>query len=96
MVRYLRRQIMRVKPSVVGLAVAYVSVFGFNLVKKILDEGGVTEVRLVTDIKDCVTHPKALENAMLADGKSVWLITWEERFIRNCTSELRVSENLLA
>ena len=37
----LRRQIMRVKPSVVGLAVAYMSVFGFNLVKKILDEGAL-------------------------------------------------------
>ena len=43
-----RRQIKRVKPPVVGMAVAYVSVYGFKLVKKILDEGEVEKVRLVT------------------------------------------------
>ena len=59
-----RKQIMRVKPPAVGLAVAYVSVFGVNLVKKILDEGKVKEVRLVTDVNDYVTHPRALENAI--------------------------------
>ena len=55
-----RRHIMRAKPAAVGMAVAYVSVYGFNLVKKMLDHGGVGEVRLVTDTKDGVTHPKAL------------------------------------
>ena len=59
-----RKQIKRVKPPVVGMAVAYVSVYGFNLVKKILREGGVEEVRLVTDTKDRVTHPKALQSAV--------------------------------
>ncbi len=59
-----RKQIIRVKPPAVGLAVAYVSVFGVNLVKKILDEGKVKEVRLVTDVNDYVTHPRALENAI--------------------------------
>lgn len=59
-----RKQILRVKPPVVGMAVAYVSSSGFNLVKKILDEGGVAEVRLVTDTKDGVTHPKALQGAV--------------------------------
>ena len=59
-----RGQIKRVKPPVVGMAVAYVSVYGFNLVKKILHEGGVEEVRLVTDTKDGVTHPKALQSAV--------------------------------
>ena len=43
-----RRQIKRVKPPAVGMAVAYVSVYGFNIVKNILREGGVEEVRLVT------------------------------------------------
>lgn len=59
-----RKQILRVKPPVVGMAVAYVSASGFNIVKKILDEGGVGEVRLVTDTKDGVTHPKALQSAV--------------------------------
>jgi hypothetical protein len=50
-----RSQILRVKPPVFGMAVAYVSASGFSLVKKILDEGGVGEVRLITDTKDGVT-----------------------------------------
>lgn len=61
-----RKQIQRTKPAAVGMAVAYVSVSGFGLVKKILDEGGVGEVRLVADTKDGVTHPKALKNAVEA------------------------------
>ena len=59
-----RRQIKRVKPPAVGMAVAYVSLYGFNIVKKILREGGVEEVRLVTDTRDRVTHPKALQSAV--------------------------------
>ena len=59
-----RRQIKRVKPPAVGMAVAYVSVYGFNIVNNILREGGVEEVRLVTDTKDGVTHPKALQRAV--------------------------------
>jgi hypothetical protein len=60
----LRKRILHTKPSVVGLAVAYVSASGFNLVKSILDEGGVEQVRLVADTKDGVTHPKALQTAV--------------------------------
>ena len=60
----LRSQILRVKPPVIGMAVAYVSVSGFSLVKNIIDEAGVGEVRLVTDTKDGVTHPKALQSAV--------------------------------
>jgi hypothetical protein len=59
-----RKRILQVKPPVFGMAVAYVSISGFGLVKKILDEGGVGEVRLVTDTKDGVTHPKALQSAI--------------------------------
>ena len=59
-----RKQILRVKPPAVGMAVAYVSASGFSLVKKILDEGGVGEVRLVTDTKDGITHPNALQGAV--------------------------------
>ena len=59
-----RNQIRRVRPPVVGMAVAYVSASGFSLVKRILDDGGVREVRLVTDAKDGVTHPRALQGAV--------------------------------
>lgn len=57
-----RKQILRLKPQAVGMAVAYVSGAGFKLVKKILDDGNVNEVRLVADTKDCVTHPNALKS----------------------------------
>lgn len=60
---------MKTKPSVVGLAVAYVSASGFGLVKNILEEGEVGEVRLVADTKDGVTHPKALEGALESGWK---------------------------
>ena len=55
------------------MAVAYVSASGFSLVKSILDEGRVGEVRLVTDTKDGVTHPKALESAV-ASGWNVRIV----------------------
>ena len=59
-----RNQIRRVRPPVAGMAVAYVSASGFSLVKRILDDGGVREVRLVVDTKDGVTHPTALQGAV--------------------------------
>lgn len=68
-----REQMLSAKPSVVGMAVAYVSASGFHLVKRILEESGVSEVRLVTDTKDGVTHPKALEGAV-ASGWGVRVV----------------------
>ena len=59
-----RKHILRVKPLLFGMAVAYVSASGFRLVKKLLDEAGVGEVRLVADTTDGVTHPKALNSAV--------------------------------
>jgi hypothetical protein len=63
-----RRHIKKVKPPVFGMAVAYVSASGFNVVKSILDESGVGEVRLVTDTKDGVTHPKRRHGGARAVG----------------------------
>ena len=68
-----RRQILRAQPRVVGMAVAYVSASGFSLVKSILDEGGIGEVRLVTDTTDGVTHPQALRSAV-ANGWNVRIV----------------------
>jgi len=59
-----RRELLKARPAVFGIAVAYVSTSGFHLMKAILAEGGVTEVRLVTDTRDAITHPKALELAL--------------------------------
>lgn len=68
-----RKQIRRAKPAAVGMAVAYVSVSGFHLAKKILDDADVGEIRLVTDARDGVTHPKALRNAV-ASGWNVRVV----------------------
>jgi|JI10StandDraft_1071094.scaffolds.fasta_scaffold387204_2 HKD family nuclease len=59
-----RKQIVKTKPTVMGMAVAYMSASGFALVRDILQEGGVANVRLVTDTSDGVTHPKALQGAL--------------------------------
>ena len=59
-----RKHILRVKPKVVGIAVAYVSTSGFQIMEQILDEANVSKVRLVTDTKDGITHPRALQNAI--------------------------------
>lgn len=80
-----RKQILRVRPPVVGMAVAYVSASGFSLVQKILNEGGVGEVRLVTDIKDGVTHPKALQGAVESGWNYVSSIISRARSILNFT-----------
>lgn len=68
-----RKQIRRAKPAAVGMAVAYVSVSGFNLAKKMLDDADVGEVRLVTDARDGVTHPEALRSAV-ASGWNVRIV----------------------
>lgn len=59
----LRKQISVATPNVFGVAVAYVSVSGFNYLNKILRSSNVEEIRLVTDIRDGVTHPSALRIA---------------------------------
>lgn len=70
-----RKQILRARPRVVGMAVAYVSASGLSLVKSILDESDVATVRLVTDTKDGVTHPRALRGALQSG--------WDVRIVDN-------------
>ena len=55
------------------MAVAYVSVSAFNLAKKMHDDADLGEVRLVTDARDGVTHPKALRGAV-ASGWNVRIV----------------------
>lgn len=47
-----------------GIAVAYVSIYGFNYIDKIASKKGIGNVNLIADISDCVTHPNALESAL--------------------------------
>ena len=52
------------KPSMIGIAVAYVSTYGFFKLKSILDEYSIKNVVLLTCTKDYVTEPEALSYAL--------------------------------
>jgi HKD family nuclease len=58
------------RPASVGLAVAYVSVYGASFLKEAREDVGIEIIRLVADIGDRITHPKALRLA-LAEGWAV-------------------------
>ncbi|MDB5735345.1 MAG: PLD-like protein [Alphaproteobacteria bacterium] len=60
----LRTQISTTKPTALGLAVAYASVYGVRELHGVLRRNSVSECRVVTDIRDCVTHPNALRLAL--------------------------------
>jgi phosphatidylserine/phosphatidylglycerophosphate/cardiolipin synthase-like enzyme len=47
-----------------GLAVAYVSVYGAKFVKRLVSNTAVAEVRLIVDIRDGISHPQALKMAL--------------------------------
>jgi len=71
----LRTGVRRSKPECVGVAVAYVSRAGFEFARALFDEFGVADVRLVSDTRDCVTHPLALRAALNAE--------WDVRVVHN-------------
>jgi hypothetical protein len=52
------------KPGALGIAVAYVSVLGFQYIQKLVDKYEVKNIRLVTDTRDGITHPVALATAL--------------------------------
>ena len=52
------------RTKALGIAVAYVSIYGFNYIDKIVSQKGIVHVNLIADISDCVTHPNALEFAL--------------------------------
>jgi hypothetical protein len=61
------------KPAALGVAVAYVSVSGYQHLQKLIDKYEVQHLRLVTDTRDGVTHPLALAQA-LEDGWDVRVV----------------------
>jgi hypothetical protein len=63
----LLRSIRRSGSSALGLAVAYVSIYGAHFLKDAAGRAGLGDIRLITDIGDAITHPQALRLA-LAEG----------------------------
>lgn len=56
----LRPVILGTEPDVLAIACAYVSVYGIKFIINICNEIEISEIKLVTDIGDAVTHPEAL------------------------------------
>lgn len=52
------------KPAALGVAVAYVSVPGLLVINALVKKHRVKHYKLVTDTRDAITHPKALEIAL--------------------------------
>lgn len=59
----LRRQCSRADVAHLHAAVAYVSYPGIKSLKRACDDGALKSVSLLTDIRDFVTHPRALMEA---------------------------------
>ena len=70
-----------------GIAVAYVSIYGFNYINRIISQRRISKVNMVTDISDCVTHPNAIESA-IDSGWKVRLVdntsTFHPKFYVGC------------
>ena len=60
----LRQGLKDATPTALGVAVAYVSVSGFSQLREFIKRYDVKRVRLVTDTRDGVTHPAALDGAL--------------------------------
>lgn len=74
----LNAQIGASKPTSLGLAVAYASVYGIKELSGVLRRHAVSECRVVTDVSDCVTHPNALRLALTSG--------WEVRVVNNAST----------
>ena len=58
---FLRKGMEEANSSVVGLAIAYVSIYGVHFLRNISTAIRIKEIRLVADIGDFITHPQALK-----------------------------------
>ena len=47
-----------------GLAIAYVSIYGAQFVRRLKKETRIEEVRLIADVRDAVSHPEAFRIAL--------------------------------
>ena len=60
----LRSGFAQSKPAAFGVAVAYVSVSGFQCINELVKKHRVRQYKLVADTRDAITHPLALETAL--------------------------------
>jgi HKD family nuclease len=51
-------------PAALGVAVAYISVSGFDYINGLVKKHKVRQFKLVADTRDAITHPMALANAL--------------------------------
>ena len=72
---YVSKVVISTGSTALGLAVAYVSVYGAEFLRKLVARGRIENVRLVSEIGDAITHPKALKGR-LDDG-------WEIRVVKS-------------
>jgi len=63
------------KPTSLGLAVAYVSIIGFEYVQSLVYKHKIKNLRLITDTTDAITHPIALAAAQKN--------SWDVRVVNN-------------
>ena len=73
----LRDGIMETGTRSLGLAVAYVSVYGAGFLKMLTLTTPIREIRLIADIRDGITHPQALRTA-LDEGWGVRVVNRRE------------------
>jgi len=58
------RELKRSPPEVLGVAVAYVSIYGAKFLRTLVGNLHIATVRLVADTGDAITHPEALKIAL--------------------------------
>lgn len=62
----LLKELGNIQPRAIAFAVAYVSVYGANFIRKVVLRTSAKEIRLVADVRDAITHPVALEIGLKA------------------------------
>jgi len=60
----LRQTVSDTGAKSLGLAVAYVSVYGTKFIKTLIRDTAVRQVKLIADIRDGISHPQALRMAL--------------------------------
>ena len=75
--RIISNNIRRSNCPAIGLAVAYVSIYGAHFLKTIVARLALRDIKIVTDTGDAITHPQALRLA-LSEG-------WQTRIVKRAT-----------
>lgn len=62
--RMLQRALAAQRAEAIGIAVAYVSVYGVRFLRTLKSKTQISSIRLIADTRDAVTHPQALRIAL--------------------------------